>query len=204
MENTPMGTPRDIFWQHMDFLRPGDVVCFDDGFRGIWDEREEFKKRCIVPKVFIAPRLVGEKGYLAWNEIRTLQNDCGFDFQCHSWSHQTLVGPMIDESPKSERTEAWYRHELVDSKAKIEQETGHPCAELCFPVGYFSDALLERCRAAGYAKVYASYPGNRTDDYVQPRCLVQGLNARAFKAVLNGGMNILRSRYLRRQKCRES
>ena len=30
-----MGTPRELFWAHMDLLRVDDLVCFDDGFRGV-------------------------------------------------------------------------------------------------------------------------------------------------------------------------
>ena len=40
---TPMGTPRDSFWALMSCLRRGDRVCFDDGFRGVWDERERLR-----------------------------------------------------------------------------------------------------------------------------------------------------------------
>ena len=41
---TPMGTDAETFWKHWKCLRSTDVVCFDDGFRGIWDEREEFSR----------------------------------------------------------------------------------------------------------------------------------------------------------------
>ena len=70
---TPMGTPRDSFWALMSCLRRGDRVCFDDGFRGVWDERERL--RGIAPTVFVAIGLVGRPGYLSWEEIRTLQDD---------------------------------------------------------------------------------------------------------------------------------
>ena len=200
LKNTPMGTPRQMFWCHMSMLRKDDVICFDDGFHGVWEEREEFKKRGLRTKVFVAPRLVGQAGYLSWDEIRELKRDYGFEFQCHTWSHQTLVGPMIDESPKEERTEAWYHRELVESRAKIAAEIGADVTELCFPVGYFSDELIERCKAAGYKKVYASYPGDVCDDFVQPRCIAQDLGVVGFWAMLRGGMNVFKGRYYRAHK----
>lgn len=199
---TNMGTLANVFWRHMALLRKGDVVCFDDGFRGIWAAREVFVKRQIKPKVFLAVALVGQEGYLNWDEIRTLQKDYGFDFQCHTWSHQTLVGPYNDEvaEPPEGRTEEWYRHELVDSKVELERQLGKKVSALCFPVGYFSDDIIRRCKEAGYEKVYASYPGDVTDDYVQPRCIAQDLSPLAFRATLNGGMMIFEGRYKKLHK----
>lgn len=203
---TPMGTQTDVFMKHLEVLgrrskvegKP-DLICFDDGFRGVWEYRDELEKIVgggVKVIVFIAVRLVGQPGYLTWDEIRTLNREYGIDFQCHTWSHQTLAGEMIDESPKEERTEEWYKRELVESKLRLEEELDRPVDELCFPVGNFSDDVIRRCKEAGYKKVYASYPGNITDDYIQPRCLVQDLGVMGFKAVLNGGMNPMKNRYL--------
>lgn len=196
---TPMGTEDKTFWLHMTCLRDGDVVCFDDGFRGIWDHRDRLAVKVIV---FLAVGLVGEPGYLTWDEIRELQDKYGVEFQCHTWSHQTLIGPYNDEVPEPPdgRTEEWYGHELVDSKAELERQLGKKVTALCFPVGYFSDDVIRRCKEAGYEKVYASYPDNVTDDYIQPRCLVQDLSVGAFKSVLRGGLSVLAPRYLKLHK----
>lgn len=226
---TPMGTSPQMFFKHMRVIvescklkveGEGHMVAFDDGFRGVWEYRDELEKIVGGVKVivFIAVRLVGQPGYLTWDEIRTLNREYGIDFQSHTWSHQTLAGEMIDESPIEERTEEWYKRELVESKTEIERQLNlwredvescrlkvEGCGEerkrvvvdeLCFPVGNFSDDVIRRCKAAGYRKVYASYPGNITDDYIQPRCLVQDLGVMGFKAVLNGGMNPMKNRYL--------
>lgn len=192
---TPMGTPRQIFWAHMNCLRKGDVVCLDDGFRGVWEDREKFRAQGIRPKISVAPRLVGTPGYLTWDELRELHHSFGFGMICHGWSHQTLAGPMIDESPIEERSEAWYNNELNKSRKEIEVQIGDVVDELCFPVGYFCADLIERCKKVGYRRVYASYPGIVGDDFVQPRCLVQHLGVLGFRAVLRGGMQILKNRY---------
>lgn len=202
---TPMGTDAQVFKEHMRILGLRfkvqglrDLVCFDDGFRGAWDYRDLLPRGT---KIFIAPSLVGKPGYLTWDEIRVLNREYGVDFQSHTWSHQTLVGPWNeDDVPREERTDSWYERELVGSRLKIEEELGKPVDELCFPVGYFSEEVIERCENAGYGKVYASYPGNITDDYVQPRCIAQDLSPWAFKAVLNGGMNLFKKRYLSMHK----
>lgn len=195
--NTPMGTPRELFWAHMRYLRPLDRVCFDDGFRGIWDEREKFAGAGVKPLVFIAGRLIGQPGYLTWPEILELQNAYGFEFQCHTWSHQTLCGGYIDESPVEPRTEGWYRRELIESKVELERRLGRSVSALCFPAGLFSDDVVRRCHAAGYERLYASYPGNAEDDgsAIIPRNLVQDLGVRGFRAALRGGLMIFAKRY---------
>lgn len=209
-QNTPTGTDFHVFKEHMKILGVGDrgrfradVICFDDGFRGLWEHRDEVKSISAKHqvKVFIAVALVGKPGYLTWDEIRTLNREYGVDFQSHTWSHQTLVGPWNeDDVPREPRTEAWYERELIASREKIAAELGKIVDELCFPVGYFSEELIERCKKAGYRKVYASYPGNVTDDYIQPRCLAQDLSPFAFKAMLKGGLMVFQERYIKLHK----
>ena len=209
---TPMGTPADLFFAHMQHLSQCTEkhrVCLDDGFRGIWDHREGLRRLGIKPTVFLAVSLVGQANYLTWNEIRILQNEYGFDFQCHTWSHQTLAGPVNTDLPVPAtpdfRTDSWYHHELVDSKAEIEKKLSKRVSALCFPVGYFSDDVIRRCIEAGYQELYASYPGNRDEGKptgLIPRILCQSLSQTEFKLVLAGGMNRFRRHYLRRHYCK--
>ncbi len=180
------------------------LMCFDDGFRGLWDEREYFFREGICPTVFIAIDLVGRSGYMTWDEIRELQRH-GFVFQSHTWSHQTLAGPMIDEYTKGERTDEWYRHELLDSKNELEQRLSHAVSSLCFPCGYFSDDAIRYAEEAGYRYLYASYPGKipttnalGKKSVIIPRCLIQDLQIIDLRCVLKGGLFVLQGHYLRK------
>jgi len=87
---TPMGTDVDVFSEHVNLLRNGDVVCLDDGFRGVWDVREQLavssQRLGVKVIVSLAVGLVGKPGCLTWGEIRELQNKDGVEFQCHMWS----------------------------------------------------------------------------------------------------------------------
>lgn len=192
---TAMGTPLRLVLAHVKCLREGDVVCFDDGFRGIWDHREALVRAHVRPKVFIAVSLVGLPGFLTWDEIRLLQNRHGFEFQCHTWSHQTLAGPFIASSPPRKEEDSWFRFELEASKKEIEQQLGRSVTELCFPAGCYNEAILSRCRAAGYVSVYSSDPVGSADGYVKARCIAQGASELAFRAILKGGMWVFASRY---------
>jgi peptidoglycan/xylan/chitin deacetylase (PgdA/CDA1 family) len=149
------------------------------------------------PTVFIAIGLVGQDGYMSWNEIRELQDEYGFIFESHTWSHQTLVGRYIKDSPVAERTEEWFKHELEDSRIEMGRRLGKDVTALCFPAGCFSDEIVARCVMAGYKTLFASYPGRIHDNHtavglegamIIPRHLVQHSSEKEFSAVLYGAL----------------
>lgn len=205
-EYTDMGTPLSLFQQHIAKIRELNfeivqqitkeqkqvMICFDDGFRGIWDNRQYFIDNNIMPTVFIAVDLIGKEGYLTIDEIKTLAK-VGFRFQAHGWRHSnlTLFG---DEELK---------RELSDAKQKLEELTGLHIVEICFPQGYYSDKVVESAERYGYEAMYTSDPkpyAKRVKENLLPRYLVQHASPRVFKAILNGGMDILYTHYYKLHK----
>ncbi len=200
---TDMGTPFELFKSHVESARGMGfsfvskledlnapkklLMCFDDGFRGLWNEREYFIREGIRPVVFIAVDLVGKSGYMTWGEIRELQR-YGFVFQAHTWSHRPLT-----DVPENE-----WKHELVDAREIIEHELVHDTNLVCFPCGMHSQKIIAAAKAAGYVKLFASYPGPFcADELVVPRNLVQNLSVDEFKYVLHGALAPLKRRYMR-------
>lgn len=203
-EYTDMGTPLALFQSHIGMIekekfeivreikQPKDQIqlCFDDGFYGIYDYRMYLQEKNIKPTVFLAISLIGKDGYLSEEEIRVLQ-DMGFRFQSHSVSHQNLT-LFSDKDLK---------YELEHSKSTLEEKLGQPVDEICFPIGYFSERVINACLAAGYTKLYTSLPGSYGDRLAKSlvyRNLVQFLSPAEFKATLYGGMTLLRSLYMRK------
>ena len=226
--HTKMGTPFELFKHHVgaakasgyeyvswnDFGKGTDdckkeiLLCFDDGFRGVYDFREYFCSEGIRPLVFVAVGLVGTPGHLTWAEMAELQ-ELGFSFQSHTWSHQTLAGPGIEALSGQiiERTDVWFEHELRDSKAVLERELGNKVMALCFPAGRFSEDALQRCHDVAYTELYTSIPGAlRVLDQVVgidgcrliPRHLCQDLTVGEFLNVLKGGLKPFMRYYLKR------
>ena len=206
---TDMGTSLSVFKEHVDTIRSkgcrfvpwaptriGEVkLCFDDGFRGIWDCRDFFCSEGIRPTVFIAPGLVGKSGYLTWSEIKELCN-LGFCFQSHTWSHRPL--PEVGENE--------LRHELLDSRLEIEERLGATVTGLCFPRGLFSRRIIDASIAAGYTELYSSIPGDLNDlSRIMPqetkaklytRHLVQFFSAKEVGCVIRGAMKPFARHYL--------
>ncbi len=200
---TLMATPITLFMKHIatiqkegfeivsEITRTSNQVqiCFDDGFKGIYDHRVFFTDNDIKPTVFLAIQLIGQDNYLNVLEILELQK-IGFRFQSHTVSHQNLTNLSDDK----------LKQELEFSKSYLETILNTPVKELCFPIGYFSKRVIEASKSAGYIKLFSSLPGNYSDkntNAIVYRNLVQFLTVTEFKATLYGGMSVLRPWYRR-------
>lgn len=205
---TDMGTSLERFESHVRAIQKGGFtivsyapfepnevqICLDDGFHGIYDCASWFSSNDIYPTIFIAPDLVGKKGYLSWPEIMELQA-IGFIFQSHTWSHRPLT-----EVPTSELS-----HELLESRCFIADKLGREVESICFPCGLFSDPVVEVAHESGYKDLITSIPGAYRDvlpvtcrgaEKLRTRNLVQFLSAAEVVSVLKGGMRMFQRRYL--------
>lgn len=203
---TPMSTPFDVFVSHINILQQyGDVVphinsnigqfqiAFDDGFLGVYDNKEFFIERNIFPTVFVAKKLVGMDGYMNEKQIKEL-SDLGFNIQSHTISHLDLTS--FDDKDLTT--------ELLGSKEYLEILLNKCVDEICCPIGYYNDEVIEKAKNVGYKKIYLSYPSPaNVEDFVVGRYLCQSLSLTQFKLVLRGGADIFKSRYInlhRREK----
>lgn len=166
-------------------------VQFDDGFRGVYECREELVKIGVLPTVNLAVSLIGEPGYLTREEIKELQG-VGFGFQSHTWSHAWL--PECDDEK--------LRHELIDSKRYLEDLLQVEVPQICFPRGLFSRRVYDAALECGYKELVSCIPGNVQDRFlphVLHRNIVQNVEAKEFPYVLRGAMKTFMNRYARRQ-----
>lgn len=197
---TPLSTPYSLFIEHMSALpRYGDVVneitqpdrqfliAFDDGFKGVYDNRQYFIENRIYPTIFVAKKLIGTEGFMDESQIVELSR-LGFNIQSHSVSHCDL----------SSLDERLLQEELVESKSYLEALLGKEVTEICCPMGYYNDKVIQEAQIAGYRHIYLSYPAPvETGQFVRGRYFCQSLNVHQFKLVLSGGMDILRNRYIK-------
>lgn len=196
-----MGTHLDMFKRHLEVIHkegytivpritePEGQVCImlDDGFRGIYECRQFFYDNQIYPTIFLAVELIGQEGILTKEEILELQAH-GFIFECHSWSHKDLT-IWNDED---------LMRELGESKKYLSEMLNKVVSEICLPIGYFNDHLLEQLKVYGYDKVYSSIPGNYWESKVGgmiARNLVQFASPTEVRLVLRGGNEMIKGRY---------
>lgn len=204
---TDMGTPLELFKQHMEIIAKNRfevvpqinsdknqiMICFDDGFRGIWDCRDFFIKNGIKPTIFVAVELIGTDDYLTVEEIKELKQH-GFMFESHTYSHINLTKLTIKE----------LEHEIRNSKTKLEELLGFAINDICFPQGYFNDDVIDIANASGYRYLYSSLSGDYSKRFrgnIISRYLVQNCSIRNIKHIILGGGDIFYKRNLRYHYC---
>lgn len=202
--HTDMGTDLEIIKQHFRIVRKSGfefvdeiaerenqiMVCFDDGWAGIYEAKDYFIQEHVFPTIFIAVDLIGKPGYLTIEQILDLQ-DLGFHFEGHSWSHEDLT--TFDEKGLI--------HEIRDSKEELSRLLNKDVKSLCFPKGRFSDKVCKIAVDSGYEKLYSSICGGYYDLIESKglicRNLVQGFNTMDFKYKILSTSSFLVSRAIK-------
>jgi peptidoglycan/xylan/chitin deacetylase (PgdA/CDA1 family) len=138
-----------VFLKQGAVLEPGDVLLtFDDGDRSDYD----VVLPILVEKgwralFFVTPGFVGRPGQTGWAQWREMLAQ-GMALGAHGLSHRFLTA-MTRETA---------RRELVESRKRIEAETGFEVRSFSFPGGRFNRQVLEEAAEAGYEKVFTSIP----------------------------------------------
>lgn len=180
-------------YRHVSGLPNDDMtyhICFDDGFHGIYELRDQLRELGICPTVYVAVDLIGKRGFLNKKEILELQAE-GYDFQSHTWSHEYL--PLYDD--------AGLKHELDDSRKWLSDFLQKDVSQICFPRGLFSKRIYEASLEAGYRTLISSIPGSINEGVlsnVLPRNLVQEYSPREYGLVLQGALSVFRNHYFKR------
>lgn len=202
-EHTEMGTDFSLFVKHIERVRSLGfslvdritkkknevMVCFDDGWSGIYTHRDFFKKQGFFPTVFIAVDLIGTDGFLTSSQILDMQNE-GFHFQCHSWTHTGLPDHIGED----------LKHEVEDSKKYLEDLLGRKIDEICFPQGRFNQNVIVACKQAGYNQMFSSLNGSffrLKGKNIICRNLLQDVTEKDVKYILLGDSVIQRIRLKR-------
>ena len=201
---TEMGTDYGLMLKHIDIVRKLGyhivpeisarkrqvMFCFDDGWAGIYDYKDEFVRMGIFPTIFIAVDLIGREGYLTEPQIKDLYS-ARFRFGAHTWSHRDLTS--LTEVGGVE-------HELLDSKAELEKTFSHPFEAICFPMGRFSDMVVEKSSEYGYRQLFTSLPGGFYDlarkNLITRNC-AQNVSPAEFRWMLNGTSLLFRRKLVR-------
>lgn len=202
---TDMGTDFNLFKKHISIIRecgykivPGItekknevMICFDDGWAGIYDYKDYFASNDIRPTIFIAVDLIGEDGYLNLEQLYDLAR-LGFNFECHTWSHQDLTSFDDKELIR----------EIKDSKLKLESLLNKPINAICFPMGRFSLNIFNMCKDVGYIQLYSSICGGY-NDYIDKgiicRVCAQFSSPTEFRWMLNSTSSFFRRRFIKQQ-----
>ena len=113
---------------------------------------------------FIVPNLIGEVGYMSWDQVREMNNyrtETGeklFSFGSHSLTHRPL-GDLSKED---------ILFEMRESKRILENQIGDPVNTIALPFGSGANnpKVIEAARESGFRVVRTSQPGAMTLDTI--------------------------------------
>jgi len=112
---------------------------------------------------FIPAARLGARGFLDAARVRELVA-AGMGVGSHGMHHRAWPGLPDRE----------LREEIVESKSRLEDVTGHPVREIACPFGAYDRRSLQLLRDAGYARVYTSDRGPaRPGGWLLPRNTVR-------------------------------
>lgn len=147
------------FQKDLDFLKDykvtdpykmdGDVmITIDDGCNSVYEIYPLLKKYPAV--LFIAPNLIGKKGYMTWEQVKELSK-C-FCIETHSYNHLPL-------KPMSEKD---IEYELKTSRDVIAEKTGKVPRFMSLPGGRGAgdETIIKIAKKLGYKGIFTSIPGN--------------------------------------------
>lgn len=202
---TDMGTDFGLFKKHISIIKKSGyeivpsinqkekqiMICFDDGWAGIYDYKDFLIANNIVPTIFIAVELIGKDGYLSISQIKEMIN-LGFQFESHTWTHKDLT-TFSNEG---------LEHEIKDSKNKLENLFDIYISSICYPLGRFSYKIKVMCTSAGYKKQFTSIEGSYFDleeEGLICRKCAQFATPFMFFLMLNSNSSIFKKKYINQQ-----
>ncbi|MCK4386497.1 MAG: polysaccharide deacetylase family protein [Candidatus Pacebacteria bacterium] len=126
------------------------VLSFDDGYQDNYSVVFPLLKRYNFPvTIFLITDLIGQEGYLNWDEIKEMQQSGFVNFGCHTLSH-----PKLNQISKER-----LRAELTESKQIIEKQLGQKCDVFAYPSGCFDNSVVAMVKNAGYQGAFTVREG---------------------------------------------
>jgi peptidoglycan/xylan/chitin deacetylase (PgdA/CDA1 family) len=138
------------------------AVTFDDGFQNIVDNAlPELRKRGIHSTLFIVTESLGSNR--AWEhrggddtrneQVMSAEQLGRIDAEFVSIGSHTMTHPFLPSIDNDQLV-----MELTGSQKKLKELTNREIKLLSFPYGAFNPIIAEKCRQAGYERVFTALP----------------------------------------------
>ena len=146
------------------------VLTFDDGWKSVLAAVPVLERYRMQASFWIITGAGIGNDYLEWSDIARLAKNPRFQIGSHTVTHpwdakDNLVTWMT--APTRGKDRAAVRAELADSKAALEARTGRRVDYLAWPVGWYTDEMVQLAKDVGYrALLTAEDGGNAPGDSV--------------------------------------
>ena len=126
------------------------LITFDDGYEDNYQNAYPIlQKYGLKGTIFVITDFVGKPNYLTWDQIKEMKAH-GMNFQSHTVDHKSMTTLSEDQ----------LRHELVDSKKKLDEELNQDTKFLAYPTGTYNLYIAKLVKDAGYKGAFTIKYGN--------------------------------------------
>ncbi len=167
-----------------NLLMPSFALCFDDGYKNIYQTKDFFKKLRIQPALFVlsdrekanTEELETNRDFLTKKEVLELKKS-GWIIGSHSATHPDFYS-LTDEQIETE---------VIKSKEDLEKELGIKVKYFAYPKGRYTDKVLRAVEKAGYSLGLSMNDGfidRQINRFLIPRIGVDGTHSFSeFKSI---------------------
>lgn len=126
------------------------IISFDDGYNDFEDNAMPVIRNLGLRVIMFLPTgLVGNPGYLTWDQVTSEQGSGLVYFANHSWSHASL-GANIDTAKK----------EIDLSETQLVEHGLNPELALAYPYGTYTGFTVDLLRERGFRLGFTTAPGS--------------------------------------------
>ena len=125
------------------------ALTFDDGYVSHFETVAPLLLRYhFSGTFFIAPELIGKRGYMSWEQLRKLVF-LGMEIGSHGMSHEPLTFVTREQ----------LTDEVARSKQLLEERLGVPIRAIAAPRGFWNRTVADAVAEAGYEAAWVSTVG---------------------------------------------
>ena len=157
----------DLWWLQLEQLADGDAEWFEKTMKQIYDRHEPVASAMHEITSSVTDAALCQQLSLTWEQIRAMVSEGLCTVGSHGVSHSAL----------SLLSEEAIKHELVDSKQRLEAMLGVEVKHFSYPHSFYTETTPEMVRAAGYNTMVIGYGGSvhrkKGNDFFYRKFIVQ-------------------------------
>lgn len=126
------------------------VITMDDGYQDIYTNAYPLiQKYRVTVNLMIPTGLIGNFGFLSWDNLREMVNSGLVNAYDHTWSHLSL-----GSAPREK-----IQYEVVTAKKQLEDNLGRKVDIFAYPYGSENQTVMDILRANGFVAAVSTIPG---------------------------------------------
>lgn len=139
------------------------VLTFDDGWKSQLNALPILDQFHFKASFWIFPGKGIDEPYLSWDDVTAISRNPNFQIGSHSMTHPwDRAGNLVtwSDGKVDGRGKKDVEYELKESRRILEQKLDRKVVYFAWPCGWYSDAMIEMAKSAGYEALLTAEAGS--------------------------------------------